>query len=146
MAIKQITPDEAQRLINEGIPYIDVRTEREFAAGHPAGAVNVPVLLPDQTGRPSELNQNFVSVVEANFPKSTAVVLGCQSGMRSQRAAELLEHAGYADVSNMQGGFGGGRDASSGAPVVGWAPAGLPVSSQCDETNTYAALKTRGIA
>jgi rhodanese-related sulfurtransferase len=146
MAIKQITPEEAKRLIEAGCPYIDVRTEREFAAGHPAGAVNVPVLLPDQTGRPNQLNQDFVSVIEANFPRETPVILGCQSGMRSQRGAELLARAGYADVSNMRGGFGGGRDASTGAAVVGWAAAGLPVSTQCDETNAYDALKERGAA
>ena len=144
MAVKQISPEEAQRLIEAGCPYIDVRTEREFAAGHPAGAVNIPVLLPDQSGRLSQLNQDFLSVVDAIFSKDAPVVLGCQSGMRSQRAADLLTQAGYQDVSNMQGGFGGGRDTSSGAAVVGWAAAGLPVSTQSDETNAYAALKQRG--
>jgi rhodanese-related sulfurtransferase len=144
MAVKQISPEEAQRLIDAGCPYIDVRTEPEFTAGHPAGAVNIPVLLPDQSGRLSQLNQDFLPVVQAIFPKGTPVVVGCQSGMRSQRAAELLAQAGYQDVSNMQGGFGGGRDASSGAAIVGWAAAGLPVSTRCDETNTYAVLKQRG--
>lgn len=143
MAIKQITPAEAKRLIDEGHPYVDVRTEREFAAGHPAGAVNIPVLLPDETGRLSQLNQEFVPVLAASFPKGTLIVLGCQSGRRSQRAAELLAQAGYEDVKNMRGGFGGGRDASTGESVVGWAGAGLPVSTESDETNTYTALKKR---
>ena len=44
MAIKEITPQQTHDILtaDPGAVYIDVRTEREFANGHPAGAVNIP--------------------------------------------------------------------------------------------------------
>ncbi len=51
------------------------------------------------------------------------------SGGRSQLAAELLERAGYQNVFNMQGGFGGKRDLMGRVVVQGWRDAGLPLWS-----------------
>jgi rhodanese-related sulfurtransferase len=42
MAIRHTTPEEVDRLIGIGYRYIDVRTEPEFAAGHPINAVSIP--------------------------------------------------------------------------------------------------------
>src|SRR5512143_438199 len=120
MTIQQITPDEVHKLLAEGHRYIDVRTEGEFANGHPATAVNVPIVLPDPTTRQMVMNPDFVRVVEAHFPKDAAIVVGCQSGGRSQRAAEVLAQAGYSHVANMQGGFGGARDETGRTVVEGW--------------------------
>ena len=36
--IKRVSPAEAKTLMDEGYVYLDVRSEPEFAAGHPAGA------------------------------------------------------------------------------------------------------------
>src|SRR5262249_35509474 len=49
MAIKEITPQQAHDILTKdpSVVYIDVRTEREFANGHPIGAVNIPVAFPD---------------------------------------------------------------------------------------------------
>ena len=68
MAIKEITPQQAHDVLSAGpdVAYIDVRTEREFAAGHPQGAVNIPVAFPDPA-RGMVMNADFVKVVEANF-------------------------------------------------------------------------------
>ena len=42
--VARISPEEAHaKVTNEGYAYVDVRTEAEFAAGHPAGAYNVPI-------------------------------------------------------------------------------------------------------
>ena len=41
--LKRISPAEAQALVAEGWVYLDVRSEPEFAAGHPVGAHNVPL-------------------------------------------------------------------------------------------------------
>src|SRR5687767_13989883 len=99
--VSNVTPTEAKRLIDdEGYTYLDVRTVEEFDGGHPAGAYNVPVvhagMLP---------NGEFVAVVEATFPKDARLVVGCQSGGRSARAAALLASCGYEHVVNMDGGF-----------------------------------------
>jgi rhodanese-related sulfurtransferase len=38
------------------------------------------------------------------------IIVGCQAGPRSSAAAGLLQQAGFQDVSNMLGGFGGMPD------------------------------------
>jgi rhodanese-related sulfurtransferase len=141
MAIQQTTPAEAQRLIGQGYRYIDVRTEQEFVNGHPATAVNIPVAVPDPATGQMAMNPDFLPVIEAHFPKDAPIVVGCQSGMRSQRAAELLAHAGYTSVTNMQGGFGGARDQTGRTVIPGWSESGLPVCKDCGPENSYAGLR-----
>jgi rhodanese-related sulfurtransferase len=125
MAIKQIEPPAAHATLvqHPGAIYLDVRSEAEFAQGHPAGAINIPVFFIKGPGQ-MEPNPEFIAVAEAAIAKDTRLVVGCLSGGRSQRACEMLEAAGYTDLSNMRGGFGGARDAG----VTGWRDAGLPVS------------------
>jgi rhodanese-related sulfurtransferase len=143
MAIQQVTPDEVEKLLSEGYRYLDVRTEAEFADGHPATAVNVPVVFPDPATRQMAVNPDFLRVVEAHFPKATNIVVGCLSGGRSQRAAELLAQAGYSHVVNMQGGFGGARDQTGRTVVAGWNERGLPVCKDCGSENSYAGLRRK---
>ncbi len=143
MTIRQITPDEAHKLLAEGHRYIDVRTEEEFASGHPATAVNIPIVVPAPTTRQMVMNPDFVEVVEAHFSRDAAIVLGCQAGGRSQRAAEVLAQAGYSHLANMQGGFGGARDQTGRIVVQGWQERGLPVCKDCGAENTYAVLRQR---
>jgi hypothetical protein len=45
------------------------------------------------------------------------------------RAAQILESAGYSDVSNVVGGFGGGRHPMTGVPEAGWVRSGLAVET-----------------
>ena len=89
------------------------------------------------------LNPDFLKVVEANFPKQQPIVLGCQSGGRSQRAAEMMAAAGYTSVANMQGGFGGGIDPMTGTAVPGWVQCGLPVCGKCAPGESYDELCTK---
>jgi rhodanese-related sulfurtransferase len=143
MAIRQVTPDEAHTLLEEGYRYLDVRTEREFADGHPATAVNVPVVLPDHATGQMAMNPDFLTVVEAHLQKDARIVVGCLSGGRSQRAAELLTQAGYSHVVNMQGGFGGARDQTGRTVVAGWAERELPVCKDCGVESSYAGLRRK---
>jgi rhodanese-related sulfurtransferase len=142
MAIKEITPQQAHEMLaaNADAVYIDVRTEREFANGHPQGAVNIPVAFPDPA-RGMMVNSDFVKVVEANFPKEKKIVVGCQAGPRSNAAAGMLQQAGFQDVSNMLGGFGGMRDQMGNVSAPGWAASGLPVSNDNGEGVSYESLK-----
>jgi rhodanese-related sulfurtransferase len=141
MAIKEVTPQQAHEVLQKetGAVYIDVRTEREFAAGHPESAVNIPVAFPDP-GRGMVMNADFVKVVESHFPKDRKIVVGCQAGPRSNAAAGLLQQAGYQDVSNMVGGFGGMRDPLGKVIAPGWASLGLPVSQDNGEGVSYQSL------
>lgn len=144
MAIKEITPQRAHEVLSAdpGAVYIDVRTEREFAAGHPAGAVNIPVAFPDPA-RGMVMNRDFVEVVESHFSKDKKIIVGCQAGPRSNAAAGLLQQAGYQDVSNMIGGFGGMRDPTGTVIAQGWAAAGLPVSQDNGEGVSYQSLTAK---
>lgn len=148
MAVEQITPPEAQALMEQDpqVVYLDVRTVAEFTAGHPRGARNIPVVFFDAAHRPVP-NPDFLTVVEANIPKDTRIIVGCQAGMRSQRAAEILTQAGYTRVANMQGGFGGARDQTGRVVVPGWQECGLPVSTDNGEGVSYASLAAKaGVA
>jgi rhodanese-related sulfurtransferase len=81
---------------------LDVRTATEFASGHLAGAINVPVTL--LSGRISSLG----------IPEGRAVVAICLSAHRSPPAVRLLRRAG---VDALQ--FAGG--------MLAWRHAGNPV-------------------
>jgi len=144
MAIKEVTPQEAHDVLakDPSVVYIDVRTEREFANGHPRGALNIPVALPDPA-RGMVVNEDFLRVVEANFPRDSKIIVGCQAGPRSKAAANMLEQAGFGDVSNMIGGFGGMRDPTGATIAPGWASLGLPVTQDNGEGVSYESLKAK---
>jgi rhodanese-related sulfurtransferase len=143
MPINQVEPSRAHEILeqNPDAVYIDVRTEAEFAAGHPAGAINIPVVFIKGPGQ-FEVNEEFAQVAAAVLPKDKKLVVGCMAGGRSQRACEMLEQLGYTDLTTVHGGFGGARDASGQVVVKGWRDAGLPVSSELGE-NAYQALREK---
>ena len=144
MAIKEITVQEAHEILQRerDAVYIDVRTVREFQAGHPAGAVNIPVAFPDPA-RGMIVNPDFVRIVESHFGKDKKIVLGCQAGPRSNAAAGLLQQSGYQDVSSMIGGFGGMRDPTGRLIAPGWSSLGLPVSNDNSEGVSYESLSAK---
>lgn len=143
MPIKQQKPPEAFETLKQhpDALYLDVRTEGEFAAGHAAGAINIPVMVARGPGQ-MQLNPDFLEVAEKVIPKSRKLLVGCLSGMRSQRACDMLEEAGFTDLTNVVGGFGGQRDQSGNVVVSGWKDSGLPVTSDLGDA-AYAAQKAK---
>lgn len=80
-----LTLDRARELMRGGGRLIDVREPDEFARGHLPGARNVPL----------------DGVVEAlGQARDRTLLLYCQSGLRSQRAARLLKRSGHPRVHN----------------------------------------------
>ena len=144
MAVKEITPQQAHETLSRdsSAVYIDVRTAQEFVNGHPVDAVNIPVAFADPT-RGMVLNPDFVSVVERNFSKDKTIMVGCQAGPRSTRAAGMLLDAGYQDIANLLGGFGGMRDQMGNLISPGWQASGLPVSSDNGDGVSYASLAVK---
>jgi rhodanese-related sulfurtransferase len=130
MTIPQTTPPEAYDTLQQhpDAVYLDVRTAPEFEAGHPAGARLVPVLLLGADGQ-ARPNPDFIAEVEAIAGHDTKLLVGCQAGGRSQRACELLRDAGFTDVTNVRGGFGGARDQTGRTVIPGWRETGLPVET-----------------
>ena len=139
-SIKRVSPAEAKTLMDEGYVYLDVRSEPEFAAGHPKGAHNVPVMHSGPRGMTP--NPEFLAVVEAAFPKDAKLVLGCRSGGRSMRAAEMMIAAGFTNIVDQRAGFEGARDAFGQLTEPGWAPAGLPVET-ATAGGSYAEIKAK---
>ncbi len=79
---------------------LDVRTPEEFAEGHIAGAVNIPV---------QELEQRLSEV-----PDDKEIVVYCRSGNRSATASTILSNNGYNGIHDMGG-------------IVAWQQAGYPI-------------------
>lgn len=94
--------EDAITAIEQGATVIDVRTDGEFAGGHVEGAIHANV-----TG------DGFEERVES-LDRSEPVYLYCASGVRSGRAAAVMEGMGFETVVNA-GGFGDLVEA--GAPV-----------------------------
>jgi rhodanese-related sulfurtransferase len=127
MAVKRISPDEARQLMEDGYTYLDVRSVPEYDQGHPTAAVNAPLLHMGPGGMAP--NAEFVAVVAAAFAKDAKLVIGCKSGGRSQRAAMLLEGAGFENLVEMRGGWSGEADPMGRVVEKGWSVLGLPSST-----------------
>ena len=124
---KLVSPAEAKALVEQGFTYVDVRSTQEFEAGHPAGAVHVALMERGAGGMAP--NPRFLELVTARFPKDSKLVLGCEAGGRSARAAAVLEANGYTELADQRAGFGGRRDPAGRVVEPGWRDAGLPVAT-----------------
>lgn len=134
--LKRYNVPESNALMQEqDYIYIDVRTPEEFEAGHPEGAFNIPVNLRDpELGRMIP-NEEFVSIVEAHFAKDAKLLLGCRSGVRSTRAAMMLDAVGYTDLAENYPGWMGARDGSP-----GWSLCDVPQATGQPDGRSYSAL------
>ena len=143
MPIQQITPIEAKEILDRDPEalYVDVRSALEFVNGHPAGAINIPVM--HSRGGSMIPNLDFQKVAESILPKDKKLIVGCMAGGRSQKACQFLEQAGFKNLSNMMGGFGGGMNPKTGESVKGWKDSGLPVSQENGEGVSYDSLASK---
>ena len=141
--MKHVTVNEAHDQMEQGATYLDVRSTREFAIGHPAGAFNVPLIEPDEDSGMMQPNPDFVRVVKAVFPADAKLVVGCQAGGRSMRAAQVLEAFGFNDVANVRGGFGGGPSPAGNQMDQGWVSAGFPVETTAQPGHSYSDLAAK---
>ena len=95
-----INADQLNKMIADQQPVvIDIRTPREFAAGHIAGAINIDYFADDFK---REL---------AKLKRDNQYVLHCKSGSRSSRALVTMRELGFAEVVHFASGFDSWRDA-----------------------------------
>lgn len=145
MTHPRVSARDAHALVLEqGYVFLDVRSEQEFALGHPEGAYNVPLMQPGDAG-PVQ-NSEFMRVIRAGFARESKFVVGCQSGVRSRTAVALLLAAGYRDVVEQRAGYEGTRDPFGRATEPGWRAAELPCSCDPLPGHDYAALIRRSQA
>jgi rhodanese-related sulfurtransferase len=88
--VRDVNPEEAQQMVDEGALLLDVREADEWEAGHAPAAVWIP--LGELPARIGELSA------------SEPIVAICRSGSRSRAVAEALTGAGF-DVVNVDGGM-----------------------------------------
>ena len=135
---KQVSPHEAYDLMQKsGYTYVDVRSVEEFEAGHPQGAVNIPLML-RQSGQMVP-NPKFFDALSGKFSPEAPLILGCQAGGRSARAVQMLEQAGYRNVADSFAGWGGGQGPTGIQP--GWHATGLPVDRGQPAERSWASLQ-----
>ncbi|GIW25270.1 rhodanese-like domain-containing protein [Meiothermus sp.] len=98
--VPRITAKEAQEKLKAGAVMIDVRTPLERKLSKIPGSQGMPL---------AELAKRWESL-----PKDKPIICLCESGNRSQQAAEFLAQKGF-EVYNLAGG------------ISAWQAAGLPV-------------------
>ena len=97
---------KATRLYNDDALVLDVREDKEYAAGHIPKARHIP------------LGQLSNRIKELDKFKSKPILVTCRSGQRSARACGMLKKAGFETVYNQAGG------------IIAWERANLPVTKQ----------------
>lgn len=103
-----VTPAALSERLGAGDPpvvVLDVRTAAEFAAGHVPGAVNIAY------------DQLEARIAEIDAARDTDIVVYCRSGRRAGIAIDVLEKAGFKNLSQLEGDF------------PAWSAAGLPVGT-----------------
>lgn len=130
--IKRMTSAEAWRVVSDDrhAVLLDVRSKVEFDyVGHPAGALNV--MWKDYPHW--QENPDFVAEVKAALSarggdtNSRPILAICRSGARSLAAAKALAAAGYTNLTNVEEGFEGDKDAHGHrCSVGGWRYHQLP--------------------
>lgn len=118
--VKEICPTTTQKWVKEGALLVDVREENEVAqvAFDVPEIMNIPL---------SEFEDRFKEI-----PQDRNVVLVCQNGGRSLRAAGFLVNHGYENVVNMQ--YGMNRWLERGFPAKGNTKPASEGSSCCSTT------------
>jgi len=90
--ITNITTYEAKAMFTEkNLQFIDVRTPGEFTRNHQRPFRNIP--LYELTQRLTELD------------KQKDIVVICQSGIRSSKAARVMKRKGFTQIYNVKGGM-----------------------------------------
>ncbi len=118
--VPQIDVQEvAARLRENAIVLIDVRGQTEWDAGHIAAARHIPL--------------GYLAERVRGLPRTTPIIVHCQSGARSAIAASVLEAQGFTSVNNLTGGF------------AAWASAGQPVERE-QRPSDPAAIVDRRVA
>lgn len=140
--VKRVSAQQAHALMrDQGFVYVDVRSEPELAGGVPTGAYHVPLQHMTEDGM--DENRDFLRVMQGTFGMNDKLVIGCESGVRSLRAATLLSSIGFTQVIDQRGGFSGEKDPFGRTREPGWKQAGLPISHGVAPDRSYGALSQR---
>lgn len=104
-----LKPEEAKQGLDSepDALVVDVRNNRQFASGHIAGALNLP--LGELMVRIKDIKQDLVEYAD------TPVLIVCKNDQYSSRAARILRKNGMNKIAVLEGG------------LKAWTRAGLPI-------------------
>lgn len=110
--INNIPPEDAFKATESGESImLDLREREELdSTGTFPDAIHIPRGMLEFAVDPGHPAYN------ANVTPDKSVILACASGARSALATETLQHLGFNDVSNLEGGF------------KAWVEQGLPIN------------------
>lgn len=83
----------AEKMKQENVVIIDVRTPEEYKAGHIPDATLININDPE-----------FAAKIDALDKKKTYLVY-CAAGKRSSKASQVMSGKGFEQVYNLEGGF-----------------------------------------
>lgn len=81
-----ISQTDLAELIKNGAAIIDVRSKGEFASGHVAGSINIPL--------------EQIPLSADKLKKYNHIIVCCRSGNRSAQAQRDLKAKGFKNVTN----------------------------------------------
>ena len=140
MGVDRRSAPECKELLDDGWIYLDVRTEEEFNLGHPTGAYHIPWAFTSNHGM--EPNREFLEQVKATFEADSRIVIGCEAGGRSLKAAKLLLSEGYTSIVDCRPGWGGARSMlTRRVTEPGWKACELPIAMQAEDGRSYEAIE-----
>ena len=103
MSFKEITPQQAWEMVQQGAVLADIRDDVRFTYSHPKGAFHLT-------------NQSFLQFEElVDF--DSPIIVSCYHGVSSKNVATFLVEQGYENVFSIIGGFDG------------WCRAELPIDT-----------------
>jgi rhodanese-related sulfurtransferase len=95
--------DFEKKTAKKNVVLIDVRTPTEVSEGHLPGSMNI-----------NFLGENFSEEIEVLNKKNTYLIY-CRTGVKSRKAADLMQKAGFKHVYMLDGG------------ITKWGEAGKPI-------------------
>lgn len=106
--VKQISPQDLTFLMNreQGVA-LDIRTEKDFNAGHILDSISLSN---------DKITKNGFTSLEKH--KENPIIVVCSAGLSAVKIANDLHKKGFARVSVLKGGMGA------------WTSAGLPVTKK----------------
>ncbi len=89
----------AEKLAGGDVQLVDVRTPGEYAKGAIEGAVNM-----------NYHDRDFVEQAAGKLDKRKPVLLYCAGGVRSAKAAKILEKQGFTEIYDLKSGYSGWKE------------------------------------
>lgn len=88
---QQVDVEEAYQLVEEGVLTVDLRTARDWQAGHIPGAILIPL--------------DELAVRSGELPVGKPILFYCHTGELSLEAINMLGDVGFMNLASLDGGL-----------------------------------------